>query len=298
MDVFEINQPADLGVVLTQFKAFAIARGWVLDGDSSGVFQLRSTGFGNQNMIFRFQGLYTSTYAYYGKLIIAGISPLTPSFVANMTTGVYTATSGFNEMSIRGAGAHKAWIIGNSKYLAIVCQNNEYSCTVISGGTLDLFDTSRDDGYFATFNYGNWGYRWDSLVASEYRYFVTPGSNLGYSSSNSLWLYGAGRPSSFFKPNLSIGYLEDVGGGFDSLADCFKNGAMMPYSGGRFVVYPTMYGLDPNASLWRPIGKLPWCLLKFSGLTIGQTLDFGGDTYRVFPSMYMPHPYGWAVRVS
>jgi len=298
MDVQEIVSPANLGVVLDQFKTFALARGWVLDGDSGGVFQLRSTGFGNQNMIFRFQGLYTDTYAYYGRLTIAGVSPLTPAFSTSMTTGVYTATGAYAQMSIRGAGAFKAWIMGNNRFLAIVQQNNEYSCTIVTCGSFDLFDTSRNDGFFATFNYGSGGYLWDTTLSNQYNYSVTPGSNFAY-SQNSVWLYGAGRNNGYYRPNLFIGYASSgADGDFDSLKDFYKNGTLMPYSGGRLVVQSTVYGLDPNASLWRPIGRLPWCLMYFTGLTPGQTIDFGGDTYKVFPSMYMPHPFGWAVKVA
>lgn len=299
MDVQEIVSPANLGTVLDAFKTFAQARGWTLDGDSSGVFQLSSTGFGSQSLVFRFQGLYESTYAYYGRLAVAGVSPLTPAFSTSMTSGVFTATGSYAQMSLRGAGAFKAWIMGNSKFLGIVYQNNEYSSTIVTCGSFDLFDTSRVDGNFATFNYLANGYLWDTLTQAEYLYFVTPGSNFA-SGQSSVWLYGAGRATSSFKPNLHIVHSGSGGvlGSFDSLIGLYDSGMSLSYSGGRLILRPTVYGLDSGASIWRPIGKMPWCFLKMTGLTPGQTIDFGGDTYQVFPSMYMPHPFGWAVRVS
>ena len=299
MDVQEIILPEDLGAVLNQLKTFALARGWTLDGDSDGVFQLRSSGFGNQAMIFRFKGQYTLTYAYHGLVEVIGVSPLTPAFSTSMTTGAFTSTGDYATISIRGTGAHKAWIVGNSNVLMLIQQNNEYSCTSLVVGSFDLFDTSRNDGFFAIHaRWASYPYKWDTLTAGEYQVFVIPGVNLHVTSMYHTWLYGERRSGSAIKSNLIVSYGSSVEGVFDSLADALTNGSAMPYSGNRVIFQPTIYGYDSSASLWRPIGKLPWHYLKFDGLKPGETLDFGGDTYMAFPSMYIPHPFGWAVRVS
>lgn len=299
MDVQEIISPADLGAVLDQFKAFAVARGWVLDGDSGGVFQLRSTGYGNQNMIFRFLGQYTTTYAYYGLMTVIGISPLTPAFSTSMTAGAFTSTGTYQQISIRGAGAHKAWIIGNSKFLAIAQMNNEYSMSSFAVGSFELFNESREDGFFVTLPKGTSGvFSWDTTVSAYYNSHLIPGTQFYGVGSTFAWLYGAGRSDTNIRSNFYYYNIGGYGGFFDSLSDFIINGMSMPYSGSRVLVKPTAYGLDSSFSLWRPIGKWPWYVLKFAGLTPGRTIDFGGDTYMVFPSMYIPHPYGWAVRIS
>ncbi len=299
MDVQEIIQPADLGAVLDQFKTFALARGWTLDGDSSGVFQLRSSGFGNQAMIFRFKGQYTGAYAYYGIMEVIGVSPLTPAFSTSMTTGAFTATSSYVQVSIRGAGAHRAWIVGNSKVLGLIYQNNEYSCTSFMAGSFDLFDTGRSDGYFAGHSrYNNGAYTWDSTNPSEYRYFTHPWANGSMTAVNTSWFDGAGRNYNAVKPNFANTAVDTVSGAFDKLGDLLQAGSGLGYAGGRLLIRPTVYGYESGASLWRPIGKLPWCFLKSAGLSPGQTIRFGGEDYVVFPYMYIPHPYAWAVRVS
>jgi hypothetical protein len=299
MDVQEINLPSDLGAVLDQFKAFALSHGWTLDGDSSGVFQIRSPGFGNQVMIYRIYGQYTGTYDYYGLLTIAGVSPLTPAFSTSMYTGVYSSTGTYHQLSIRSSGAYKAWIIGNDKILMLVQMNNEYSCTSMAIGSFDLFDTTRNDGYFVAVSKGQGAlYLWDSLTSSQYNGFVIPGGNFLGVGAIHTWLYGAGCNDASVKSNFYMYNITAIGGSFDSIADLAVNGMAMPYSGIRFMARPTAYGLDNSAGLWRPVGRWPWYVMKFTGLTPGQVLDFGGESYKVFPSMYMPHPWGWAVRVA
>jgi hypothetical protein len=298
-DVQEMVAPADFGVVLAAFKAFALAHGWTLDGDSSGVFQLSSPGFGNQKMIYRFQGQYTGSYAVYGVLTMIGVNPGTPAFSTSMTTGAFSSTGAYNQVSLRGSGAYKAWILGNDKALVLVQQNNEYSCSNLVVGSFDLFDTTRDDGYFLTHSRGYSSlYPWDSLTSTQYNTYLFPGTTFYGVGVTHTWFYGAGRNDSAVRSNFYMYNVNTPGGAFDHMGDFISGGLMTPYAGGRFVVRPTAYGLDSSASVWRPIGQWPWYLLKFTGLVPGQVLDFGGENYMVFPSMYMPHPYGWAVRVA
>jgi hypothetical protein len=245
----EIISPSDFGVVLDAFKAFALAHGWTLDGDSSGVFQLSSPGFGNQKMIYRFQGLYTGTYAVNGILTMAGINPGTPAFSTSMTTGAFSSTGAYNQVSLRSAGVYKAWILGNDKVLFLVQQNNEYSCSSLAVGSFDLFDETRDDGYFLTHSRGySTLYLWDSLSSSQYNTFLFPGSTFFGLGTTHTWLYGAGRNDSTIRSNFYMYNITSPGGAFDSMIDFIVNGISIPYAGVRFMVRPTAYGLEDRKS--------------------------------------------------
>jgi hypothetical protein len=216
-----------------------------------------------------------------------------------MTTGAFTSTGTPQQISIRGAGAHKAWIIGNSKFLAVAHMNNEYSMSSFAVGSFELFNESRDDGFFVALPKGETGVsNWDTTVSSGYNRKLIPGAQFYGVGVTFAWLYGSGRNDAGVRSNFYYYDIAGYGGHFDSLSDFIFNGASMPYSGGRMLVKPTVYGLDSSFGVWRPIGRWPWCVVKFAGLAPGQTIDFGGDTYMVFPSMYIPHPYGWAVRIS
>lgn len=314
----------DGGDLLAKLDSFATALGWATelqtnvawthqgggiyawDAGSDEFLEIKSTGYGSQNLVYRFWWDMTAAGTR-GDLYYSLIDPNNPTYSTSSATNPYlqnrvNTTTAFSRMSLPdGVFADGAYLFGNGRFIAVIC--GLYS-TAVAGFMMGLPDllpelySEADISFFwpgqsYLIQAANW--YWDSLLSFPdmwagpfgymdqstvfHRYQATVGSGPSGGVATNVFQKGANIPE----------------GDFATLKYLTRYNA---FSDKRIGAQPTIFLKDSGTSQWFPCGVMPMLLIPYSGLTIGGTLTYGSDTYRCFPNTLQAYNYGIAFRTA
>ena len=304
--------------VLSKFRTFALDQGWTIDAyevskdwlgpspyswkaGTSDFLQISSNGYGTQDIIARFHFQGTGADALAEKCYFTGIKPGYGTPVNTLATipAKQDSYTYYNEGSIgMPSGAHiGCWFFGNDKILMAVDQVTTTFAIFWWCGSIEMFDPAQDCFVNFTSLKNSSYYKYYNAVAEQAQWnspwFEVPAISSGLGP---YWWNGAGK--NYTEIKLSSGFTDADGlsisaGGFTKLGYVVQANA---FSGKRVLIKPTVFGL--KNSLWYPIGTLPLYNMVYSGLTFGEQIDYGGETYICFPNCFQTRKYGTAFRIA
>jgi len=278
--------------------------GWV--AGNKDFLECKSTGHGSQKLCFRFYmdaGDGTRRLLYY-----QGIKPDNWIYKDTVSTIPHlqdTYNTTWTYMSIpQGAFSNGCWFFGNKRILIAILGFAASHIATFAVGIPELNKELQDETQIScVFNGCQSGtsstYYWDNFLnnLTNWNSFLTyVATNL---SITSLWWKGSARYIGYSAGGFlctNICYNKDVVTGvFDYSDKLLRYNA---YSGKRTAIQPTAFFRDPSTLFWYVGGAFQFAWIHFSGLSMGQKIKFGSDTYIVFPSLTMSNLYGMAFRVS
>ena len=311
--------------VLDDIRTFAAAQSWIEDDYQSSIvwnsisgwvagndtfMQLRSVGYGSQNIAVRFYADDSS-----GILHIKLVDP-------NNTTVIVSATHPMNQNSavpsiyfntalarsgidMPSSNIPAVYCIGNSRFIALYVQVESDKVFSYAFGIPDLLDY--------------WISSKVSFLWTNYTRFYEGGS-LAYDDDltdldDEVIDFSDYAPGSGYDQ----GYLESVA--FDLATDNqYKIGFRWtsadddielptsvwgkplytfyeaPHSGLRFMKKQPVY--FSASGVWYLMGYMPFWRINGYGITPGTELDYGGQTYLTFPTLSSAYNPGTAFRVA
>jgi len=303
--------------VLSKFRTFAFDQGWTIDSyqvskdwtgswvaGTSDFLQISSTGYGTQDIINRFHFEGTGVDPLAEECYFSGTKPGfgTPASIATIPVKQDQLSASGNLSIGLPSGAHiGCWFFGNDKILIAVDQVTTTFAIFWICGSIEMFDPSQDcfvsftslwkyyvfeKYYNAGSNPSAWSSPWFDTIAT------------GTTSTCRYWWDGAAR--NYTEIKISSGFTYDDspnpnGVGFTKLSYAVQANA---FSGKRVLIKPTVFGKIASTGLWYPVGTLPLYNMVYSGLTFGEQLDYGGETYICFPNCFQSRKYGTAFRIA
>jgi len=306
--------------VLSKFRNFASAQGWNIDtyevskdwlgpspyswqAGTSDFLQISSNGYGTQDIIARFHFEGTGADALAENCYFHGTRPGfgTPD---NTSATIPAKQDAYNVYSNHGviglpSGSHiGCWFFGNDKILIAVDQVTATFAIFWWCGSMEMFDTSQD--CFACFMSNK-----SSSVPKYYNADTQPAywnapwmesTILSGATVGPFWWDGEGRDTEI---KFSSGFTSSDGisnsVSFTKLAYVVQANA---FSGKRVLIKPTVFGEITSTGLWHPVGTMPLYHMVYSGLTFGEQIDYGGETYICFPNCFQARKYGTAFRIA
>lgn len=310
--------------VLQKIKVFAVAQGWTLTweqnnkywGDTGGGvygwlagpdnednLQLTSSGYGSQSIIVRFRASANGVDPQAEWIYVNVIDPNYPSVdtsISNNPVRHHSMGDSFvDKLSQSPASIPAMYLFGNDKFILAIMQMTTTYWVAISFGSIELFDQTRTDGYGSWTSHWTYSnvYQWYQLLTYS-GYFHYPGYRTSALSPNygTMWMEGqegdGGRV--VIDPYLNAAYL-------DGLVDVWTSykyaAATNAWTGKRVLLKPTVFYKRRADDLWEPLGTLPFYFCSFYGLTIGEELDYGAETYKIFPNLRNDRDKGMAMRI-
>ena len=305
--------------VLSKFRTFAIAQGWNSDAyetskdwlgpspyswkaGTSDFLQLSSNGYGTQDIIvrFHFEGTVAdalSEYCYFHGTKPGFGTPVNTLATIPVLQNAYTVYQNFSKCGLPSGSHIGCWFFGNDKILIVVDQVTTTFAILWWCGSIEMFDPSQDCFVCWTSDVSNSTPKYYNAVAEQAQWnspwYDVPAL---ISGSGSYWWNGAGK--SYTEINISSGFtvgdtISISAAGFTKLGYVVHANA---FSGKRVLIKPTVFGL--KSSLWYPIGTMPLYNIVYSGLTFGEQINYGSETYICFPNCFHTRKYGTAFRIA
>ena len=272
---------------------------------------ISSVGYGAQTMRFEFRRrpFDATRDRFY-------ICPINPNFTAISTassTHPVKQTNRCWQVSVGddyteanmpnvGYGNYTAChFFGNSKFIAVI---NQYTTgvNVIWGiGTPELYPElqSRTDlwqhWYCHQHSADTANYWWD-VISTNTTYWWNGLAHLSSDAGNgyNVWLENDKRLNDHVRYSIGTDKNTEPEGAFENLKYLVKfNG----FSNKRTIIQPRVYYKTVGGTFW-PAGTMPFGYTTFSGLAIGEEIDVGGETFKVFPTLLGSYNYGLAFRVA
>ncbi len=304
--------------VLDKFRAFALARGWTIDDyqvskdwlgpspyswktGTSDFLQISSNGYGTQDIICRlhFQGTGSDpdseTCYIYGTKPGFGTPDNTKSIIP-AKQDAYNYSSNYGVIGLPSGPHIGCWFFGNDKVLIAVDQVTTSFIIYWWCGSMEMFDTSQD--CFACYT--------SNIYSGERKYYNAGSQQANW---NAPWMEIkdlSGDKGSFWWDGEGRGLEIKLSSGF-SAADTVSNSVSFTklayavqanaFSGKRVLIKPTVFGKITSSNLWYPVGTMPLYHMVFSGLTLGEQIDYGDETYICFPNCFQTRKYGTAFRI-
>lgn len=298
--------------VLSKLRTFAIAQGWSSDeyltnkGWSNGwisgtadFLQLSTNGYGTQDAIFRFYFEGAGVDALCEPCRFRGITPGSGTYNPTSATNAvdqnnYNNWATYNMPQLPSGTHVGVWFFGNDKFIMCIDRVSTTTCVSWMFGVPELFDTTDVCYCIQTSLLSNNTKYYN--INTQPSYWNAPWNEVVSLSSASPYYYdGAYAQASGIKLSSSISYSDTQGGsaGFTTLFPMLQKNV---YSGKRVLIKPTIFGKLQSA-LWKPVGTLPLYHLNYDGLTFGEQIIYGSETYICFPNCIQSRKYGVAFRI-
>lgn len=306
--------------VLSKFRTFAFDRGWTIDAyevskdwlgpspytwkaGTSDFLQISSNGYGTQDIIARFHFKGTGEDALAEQCYFSGVKPGfgTPVNTLSTIPVKQNSYSLYSDASIGlPSGSHiGCWFFGNDKILMAVDQITTTFAIFWWCGSIEMFDPAQDCFVmFTSLTTANYIKYYNAV--SQQSYWNSPWFDILAISTGlgQYWWDGAGRNYSEMKITSGFTYADSPspsGVGFTKLSYVVQANA---FSGKRVLIKPTVFGKITSSGLWYPVGTMPLYHMVYSGLTFGEQIDYGGETYICFPNCFQARKYGTAFRIA
>ena len=215
-------------------------------------------------------------------------------------------------------GIDKMWLFGNQYYIYVVCQFDDYLMPTWHFGSIDLYPEHQSRTDCAFYGSSNWQFDIDSdsqtgdwSWALRARYRWGPGLLFGFP----YILYGTDRPNDvvYFSgqgqnwddEGASYSYWPEFAG--SSFTSRKENGAynfcknvleVTGYSAKRLGFRVDFFAKDTDAGDIVPLGKTPFYVIPFNGMSPGESVTYDGKTYLCFPFIFTWWNRGYAFRIA
>lgn len=311
------SSPTD---ILLKIKEFLDALGWTITewrtncawntsspygwlAGTQSFLQVKTTGYGNQNAIYRFQavddGLYNGCSEASGGSIAnnwAGgqirysmVDPRYPTYATSATVprdqnSLISIGASYNRyysaLRLPAGAAVKMWLFGNDKFCWVAIQLSATYITHIAFGVPELLNQAWPGGQFIyvagrpgdSFWECWWGYGMDVNNSMHPCYGYIPGVYTANQVTHPALHYALNnRPGESGRVAIGPASMEQV---------------LIPssWSGIRPMLQEPMYYYSTAEGVYRQHAVAPWCRCAFmGGLAIGEELTYGAETYVVLP---------------
>lgn len=300
--------------VLSKLRTFAVAQGWSSDeyltnkGWSNGwiagtadFLQLSTNGYGTQDAIVRFYFEGAGVDALCEPCRFRGTLPgkgtYNPTSATNaVDQDTYYSYGLFNMPQLPSGNHVGVWFFGNDKFIMCIDRVSTTTCVSWMFGIPELFDTT--DVFYGIQTSAINGVSNPKYynINTQPTYWNAPWNEIFAASSTIPYYYdGAGLTIGKVKLSSSISYSDTQGAsaGFTTLFPMLQKNV---YSGKRVLIKPTIFG-KLQSDLWKPVGTLPLYHLNYDGLTFGEQIVYGAETYICFPNCIQSRKYGVAFRI-
>lgn len=309
--------------MLNKLRQFAIAQGWTADyyqansewdtslpygwiSGNTDNLQLFSSGYGNQNMIYRFraynrisgQDLFDFRSIEPANRTHSSITthPLNQN-AWNAGFPAYYAPIGTNDFErIRRFslpdGTFDLYLYGNEKVIFVIAKVSTATLITFTFGTFDLF---RDWQSTTELNYLMWPQlyygdhisTWDNMLDNkdDWKDLYGAISDYVYNSNYYQCIYweAAGRTANHLCSNYSPyanTQINAVPGYFNKALNSLVYNS---FTNKRVAFNSTFFIKNDTTDAWYPLGISPMAYVNGLNLEIGDQIDFGSETYRCFP---------------
>jgi hypothetical protein len=265
---------------------------------------MTSTGPGGQNIVFRMRGEADGGDPQHEWLWLAGIDPNNDTVDGSIasdpcSSSHHAFTDGWVARSSQSPSTvPNCWFFGNDEVLfGIVEVQAGFIQSWCVGVPEYLAGSDSEDFIFAGVSQATSAIRkWYDAFDGDYGEYYGPLDYvLGGGSANNMWWEGA-NSDNLTATNCRFTVSQVQGQGYYNDMTYAVN--LNTWSGKRPLIKPTFWGESRTTGQVRPIGTFPLYYAVFSGLTIGEELDYGGETYMFFPHSYYFREYGFAFRIA
>lgn len=336
--------------MLDKLATFALAQGWTVElqanvtwedtggsyydwvsGGDNYFLQIRSTGYGSQDLTYRFwidPQSSADDWMFYNP-VKAGFSSYSHSVSTNPVwqdiwkgkeSLVYDSYR-FDWLSLPHSTFSDVWLVGNDKVLAVHMKVSSTHIISFAVGTFELITELQSlsgsegqchwSGSYANCDNAIWSnidshiVQWSNCWA--HASFVSP---TGLGADKVIFWRGAhrntsasGQPGDHYRINMRGEREVDPGmegaayhTHFNVLPDCC---VFNDWTQKWTLMRPTVYLSNTLADgTFIAAGWLPMYYLRWTNLVAGDIIKFGLEEYIVFPTLLITSPYGIAYRVS
>lgn len=317
---YSVNGSKDM---LDKLRQFAIAQGWTADyyetnkewdsvtpyGWKSGSkdhLQLFSSGYGNQNMIYRFRTYnrtsgqdlfdFRSVEPSSRNHSLVTASPLEqdvwnigfPFYYSEMGEIDYNRIRRFSLPD----GTFDLYLYGNEKVIFVIAKVSTTTLITFTFGTFDLFRDWQSTTELNYLMWPQWYYgdhisTWSNILNNKDDWKGPYGaiSDIVFVEAKYQLIYweAAGRPSthlcSSYGP-LANSAINGVPGYFNKALNTLVYNS---FTNKRVAFNATFFIKNDTTNAWYPLGLSPMAYVNGLNLEIGDQIDFGSETYRCFP---------------
>ena len=285
-----------------KLKDFALAQGWTVNdfiqntqfqsgsGFVSGnetFLQISSSGFGSQNMVFRFRAEASGTDPESETLTTGGHKTTVFSNSGQHPVLQDDWNTSGGQTSYHPSSIPMVWFFGNDKFIFSVAMHSNTILTFLMFGSVNLIDTSYTEG---------------EIIASDSSLIKWYTGNHRFPLDGLLWAYynGAGNQSAGFNQRVRVSFSANsttitTNRAFASWGKSIESNN--DFSEKRAIVKPVMYFQDSD-DLWFPAGDV-WLYRVYAlDLPVGGEITFGSEKYLCFPNGNVTFPFGVAVRIA
>jgi len=203
----------------------------------------------------------------------------------------------FRSASIPDSSFNNMWIFGDEKFIAVVCQVDSDHVYSFAFGLPELIPEfkSRSDLMGVWIGGSTYQYKWSDMDSSPTQFwpFCSPEHETA-ANGYDRYIYWDSAGRTHTDDYLHNFYLHNDQPVYDSMHWSSTPGEglgmrmelgmrMISYNNFRMVQKPAMFIRDTASSKFYMFGTLPVYHFPYSGLTIGEEVDWGGSTYIVFP---------------
>lgn len=265
--------------------------GWISGSESH--LGLYSNGYGKQNIVARVRCEAAGTDAQHEWMHCSGISPYYRTVDTNSSTqppdqNAFTY-SGIRKLSVSPGTWDAVWFFGNEYVLIMVCAIDTTFVQMafigvpelIAGGDKGCWSVCCGQKTVVPYKwYQAWSHTGDYFLPWENVQTVRTWNNQTRAGVNNL------------HTNITA---DDTGAYFNVLTKAIKENT---WTGKRTLIKYMNYLHQPGDTYY-PVGTWPIFGVKFTGLTIGQQLDYSTEEYLCFPPVF-PSLYenGFAIRIT
>lgn len=197
---------------------------------------------------------------------------------------------------------------GDDKRIIVINQYTTGKCVIWGFGTPELYTElqGRNDLWH------HWYCHYHPTDAAQYFWdstgFPTNWFNgLGYVSNDgangyAAWIEGARRFGGTTAATAFIRYSMEQATADVEPTGLFENLKYLvrvnSFSNKRTIIQPRVYYKDATSAVWFPGAVLPFGYVRGEGLSIGETIEVGSETFRCYPPMMSTYSYWVAMRAS
>lgn len=221
----------------------------------------------------------------------------------------------------------KLWMYGNANWIVGVALIDGSFCTMFHFGSFEMFDSAPTEGVccgtttvdsdcdgsdysdcmpwdlYKTLSppkfAGPFSTNFTKIGGIPLSTYYYPMLGLNYENQSSVYLpYGAGSHTTALKKTLALPDLLGVDSDWDDFL-VYDNSLTKHMSNNRKPMAKCIYYWPRQLDgVFEPICQTPCFFLSSSGLDFGQTLDYDGDQYMVFPMVTKANDWAVAFRIA
>lgn len=241
----------------------------------------------------------------------------------NLYYNLGTAICGAIDLT-RDSVIPKVWFFAGPHWICAVAQMNSVFCHMIHFGSFEMYEDNPSQGQVfglsaavyspAAYDY-NWGWSVYTYGGNHavpftggyedgFSYYRVHGLNFYYNSAPTTPIYG--DDYYYLSDNCRVSgpkYSTAGGYGGTPLLDLAPALKANHYSEKRPLIKPVYFAKHPVVdgpidNCWQPFCRAPVWATRFSGLQIGSQIDYGDESYLVFPTRTVYSVEGYAFRIA